>query len=43
MAMSRVDVYIGFDVTSTLSFIRTPTLVVHGEEDAIIPLAEGGE
>ncbi|HEU4780811.1 MAG TPA: alpha/beta fold hydrolase [Steroidobacteraceae bacterium] len=29
------------DITSLLSQVRTPTLVLHGREDAVVPLAEG--
>ena len=29
------------DVASLLSRVRTPTLVLHGREDAVVPLAEG--
>lgn len=29
------------DITSLLSQVRTPTLVLHGREDAVVPLSEG--
>lgn len=31
----------GFDLTANLPDIQVPTLIIHGEEDVIVPLAEG--
>lgn len=31
----------GFDLTANLPDIQVPALIIHGEEDAIVPLAEG--
>jgi pimeloyl-ACP methyl ester carboxylesterase/DNA-binding CsgD family transcriptional regulator len=34
---SRADI----DITAVLSHVRTPTLVLHAREDAVVPIAEG--
>jgi pimeloyl-ACP methyl ester carboxylesterase/DNA-binding CsgD family transcriptional regulator len=41
MAERLERAWYGIDVTGLLPEVRTPTLVAHGREDAIVPFAEG--
>lgn len=41
MAAALLEARGGIDVTALLRHVRTPTLVAHSREDAVVPIAEG--